>query len=211
MGFKKVFGTSLSVCLLVALLASQVQAQTQTGSQTQSQLQTRGLSEEPRTLTQLAGVVQTPVAQMSSGQKSKYLGVNLLRLVSFCSVSSITLAATAVGETIPMLSALTGLAVDLSLDNGEMGSKREFDLYREKDALHQVGGGAVSFVTDVVKIANHFLTDNDGESLAQAAQMKNSKAGYAATATLAKRFYGEEGKGECGKAGRAVVDVLGAL
>lgn len=201
MGIKKLFVTSFSGCLLTALIASSAHAQAQS----------RGLSDEPRTLTQIAGVTQTPVQQMSVGQKSKYLGVNLLRLVSFCSVSSITLAATAVGETIPMLSAMTGMAVDLSLDNGEIGSRREFDLYREKGALHQVGGGAISFVTDLVKIANHFLTDDNGESLAQAAEMKNSKAGYAATAALAKRFYGEEGKGECGKAGRAVVEVLGEL
>jgi hypothetical protein len=106
-----------------------------------------------------------------------------------------------------MLSAMTGIVVDLGFNEresvkdimeGRPSKPKVFDLFREKEALHQVGGGVVSFVTDLVKIANHFLFDEDGTALKQAMEMPNTKAGFSATTALAKQFYGstENGKSQ---------------
>jgi len=175
---------------------------------------------EPVTLQSLMGPGITKVEKMSPLQRSKYLGANLLRVVAACSVSSWTLAAMAAGETIPMLSAWMGPLVEIGLNeretakdvlSGRPRKPKAFDVFEEKNALHQVGGGAVSFLADLVSIANHFLFDDDGSALAQAMAMPNTKAGYAATAALAKRFYGDTEKGQCASAGRAVSDVLSTL
>lgn len=175
---------------------------------------------EAESLEQAMAIGKARVETMTPVQKSKYLGVNLLRVVGSCSVSSWTLVGTALAESIPMLSAMTGIGLEMAVNPsisakeimaGKSIPPKEFDLFAEKKAHNHVGGGVVSFVVDLVKIAYHFMFDETGEALNEALKMPNTKAGYAALTHLAKRFYGQEGDGECSKSGRAVYDVLNSL
>lgn len=214
--------STFAVALLVAAIfaTSMANANGQTNGREIDQSTSAPTASELLTLKSLMGPGLSKVEAMTPIQRSRYLGVNILRVVAACSVSSLVLVATAAGETIPMLSAMTGMAVELGINDkesvkdimaGRYAPTKVYDLFEEKDALHQVGGGAVSFVTDLVKIANHFLFDEDGTALKQAMEMPNTKAGYSATTTLAKQFYGNTESGKCAAAGRAIVDVLSTL
>ncbi|MBL7688287.1 MAG: hypothetical protein JNJ49_09640 [Bdellovibrionaceae bacterium] len=160
-----------------------------------------GESAAAATLSELANLTNTQIEKMSNSEKSKYLGVNLVRLVGACPVSAWTLTAAAIVETTPF-----GYAPSL-VDDVVHGTNRTF---QEKHGLTHFGG-AVSFVADLINIANQFLYDSDGRLLQEAKEMKNTKSGYSVVRRLANHFYGPEGKGECGKAGRAISDVLSSL
>lgn len=165
------------------------------------------------TLNTLIGPTEPPVEKMTAAQLSGHLGKNVIRLAGACSVSSWALVLSAVTETVPMVTALSSMATQIKLsDDKDLHSyDAEFQWTRDKDVGHAVGGGALSFVTDLAQIGYYFVFDDKGQALERALAMPNTKKGYAATTALAKRFYGKNDKGECGKAGRQIVDVLSLI
>lgn len=138
------------------------------------------------------------ITKMTNAQLLGFTGKNVLRVTVACPVSAFTVVATSVAETMPMLSAWASLGT-------ELGTGFKYSTFNgDKTTTNYFGGAPVGVVVDLTKMG-YVLLFEDSQDLTEGA-FKNAKASYPATKYLAQKFYSTEGN--CGLAGRKLVDVL---
>lgn len=164
---------------------------------------------QTQTLNQILRSPAPPIENMSTEQLTRHLGKTALRVTAYCSSSAWTVAAAAVAETLPFVADEAVEATERKFDSESDGSKdRNFHSNDEAHRQASQLGGSGSVATDLGKIAYYFLFTDNSQALSESLTMPLSKKSYSATKALAKRFYGDEEKGECRQAGRAMADLL---
>ena len=145
---------------------------------------------------------------MSEFELAKAAGKQSLRVITACSVSSWTIALAAIGETIPMYSALTTSGAEVytsSLDQNRNFYSNSYSFTEGNSVLKYVAGVPLSQVGRVFELAYDKLFKEEHE-VQDKKYFLQSKDMYSATSALATHFYSEEGN--CGAAGKALVDIL---
>lgn len=134
---------------------------------------------------------------LTNSELMKTAGKNILRVTVACPVSAYTIIASAVAETFPITSSFAGTITDETSDG-------KFDFFNDKTTATATLGTFAGIIKDLTAYA-YALIFVDSPSF-EGGIFKDTKTSYNGTAYLAKHFYSEQG--ECGKAGRALVDTL---
>lgn len=145
---------------------------------------------------------------MSEFELAKAAGKQSLRVITACSVSSWTIAIAAIGETIPMYSVFTAMGTDIyktTVDQNGFNDPDSYSFTEENSILKYLFGVPLSQVGRVFELAYDKIFKEEQEIQGKKYFLK-SKDMYSATTALATHFYSQEGN--CGAAGKALVDIL---